>query len=77
MPADKPTEISQEVLIHLKRAGVPPEPALCRNMEKALAEIQEAGRIVRQGIERNDEPASAFHVPWEKTGATDKPSGKP
>ena len=73
MADDRSTEISQEVLIHLKRAGIPAEPALCRNLEKALVEIQEAGKIVRRGIERNDEPASAFHAPWEKDGGTGTP----
>lgn len=64
MPSD--SKIPDEIAVQLKRAGIAADPELTGILKKALGEINTAAAMVRQGLERNDEPASAFHVPFEK-----------
>ncbi len=66
MPGDKPKIDRQEIILAMKRAGIAEAPGLVETLEKAYGEIAEASRKVRVGIERNDEPASAFYLPVEK-----------
>ncbi|HWG04048.1 MAG TPA: hypothetical protein VG271_03450 [Beijerinckiaceae bacterium] len=49
----------------VERARVNPSIVDLAYVKRVLTEIGDAGRMVRQGIERNDEPAAAFHVPSE------------
>ena len=66
MPSDTSGKTPDEIAVQLKRAGIAADPELTGILKKALGEIEVAAVTVRQGIERNDEPASAFHVPFEK-----------
>jgi DNA-directed RNA polymerase subunit L len=67
MADDRAKGAPDEVTIQMRRAGLKPDEALHKSLTKALVEIEEAGKQVRKGIQRNDEPASAFHAPFEKS----------
>jgi hypothetical protein len=66
MAANKPKIGREEILLAMKRAGIKGGPGWEETLEKAYGEIKDAARKVRVGIERNDEPASAFRLPVEK-----------
>ena len=66
MPENKPNIGREEILRAMKRAGIAGGPGWEETLEKGYGEIVDAARKVRVGIERNDEPASAFHLPVEK-----------
>ena len=66
MTENKPKIGREEILLAMKRAGIDGGPDWAPTLEKGYGEIVDAARKVRVGIERNDEPASAFHLPVEK-----------
>jgi hypothetical protein len=66
MPENKPKISREEILRAMKRAGIGGGPGWVETLDKAYGEIINAAHKVRVGIERNDEPASAFRPPVEK-----------
>jgi hypothetical protein len=66
MAADAGMTAEQKVAFYIERAGVRAELVEMQRLVKSLAEMETAGRQVRQGLERNDELAIAFQPPVEK-----------
>jgi hypothetical protein len=65
MASNSAKRIEEVIALHFERTGLNAELKNAAYLTRALADMDRAAEMVRKDIERNDEPAAAFHVPSE------------